>query len=678
MPGMILHAARLAISVPLLLAAGPVLAGQNQPQYQTMPVPTPDADALAAEMRILGSNPFDLPALISAGERTLKLGDMEAAAAFFQRAERISPNNGRIKAGKARTLVQLGRPGEALRQFNEAESLGYGVSEIAADHALAYDLIGEQERAQRLYRQALKRQSDDETQRRYALSLGISGKRDQALEALDVLLRRSDRAAWRVRAFVLAMNGDVAGANRIAVSMLPGDMAEGLAPFFQILPTLSLANRAFAVHFGEVRPTPERIADARMIPDLPVLAPEPVPVVQVAAVDPRSKAQQRRDRNRRRNSPVEVATLVPPKIVTPSQLPPPPRVVMSTPQVTQPTADPTVPSPVPAPMRSAPVVSAPPVITRPAANQPVAAVQMPEVSPPVAKPLPTAPVIVTKVPEPAPVRPTALPPVRATASAIEPAPAPAAPPAAVATSGAASPQIARANPVVVPPQPLVTPAPAPSPIGPPESLSAVTTTNDSPAVVQARPAEEPAATDAPSPPVPSRPKPVASDESVLARIISTIGVPAAELEVAPVKPVASPSAGALAAPIDTKAAAKKALADKAAAEKKIADKKLADEKAAKAKALKADPPRIWVQVAGGSSVRDLPKEWARLRAKASAAFQSRSPYTTPLRFTNRLLTGPFKSEDEAQSFVNQIARFGLTGFVFNSEAGQKIDKLPAK
>ena len=129
---------------------------------------------------------------------------------------------------------------------------------------------------------------------------------------------------------------------------------------------------------------------------------------------------------------------------------------------------------------------------------------------------------------------------------------------------------------------------------------------------------------------------------------------------------------------EVKALEKKALADKAAAQKKLADKKLADEKAAKLKADKADPSRIWVQVAGGSSVRDLPKEWARLRDKAPAPFKARSAYTTPLRFTNRLLAGPFKTDDDAQSFVNQIAKSGLTGFVFTSEAGQKIAKLPAK
>ena len=167
----ILPFAAFLLAAPVLGSTVPAMAGQ----LQMMPGPTPDADALAAEMRILGSNPFDLRALINAGELTLKLGDIDAAAAFFQRAERISPNNGEIKSGKARTLVQLGRPGEALQLFAEAEALGYDLESVGAERALAFDLIGEQERAQRTYRRALKRRIDDETQRRYALSLGISG-----------------------------------------------------------------------------------------------------------------------------------------------------------------------------------------------------------------------------------------------------------------------------------------------------------------------------------------------------------------------------------------------------------------------------------------------------------------------------------------------------------------------
>lgn len=670
MTAMIIHAARLALAAPLVLAAGPVLGGQ----FQMMPAPTPEADALAADMRILGNNPFDLPALIRAGERTLKLGDMEAAAAFFQRAERISPNNGQIKAGKARTLVQLGRPGEALQLFNEAEALGYDLGSIAADRGLAFDLIGEQERAQRIYRQALKRQPDDETQRRYALSLGISGKRDMALDVIDGLLRRSDRAAWRVRAVVLAMNGDVAGAGRIADNMLPREMAVGLQPFFQILPGLGSADRAFAVHFGEVRATPERIADARMIPVLPVLIPEPVAVVQVAAAPVRTKAQQKRDRNRRRGTPVEVAALIAPPIPAPTQLPPPPRVVMAAPiPRSTPTPTPT-PVPTPAPTSTPPVVASAAVSTPPAARAPIANPPAVALRPPPAAPLAAPPVVAAASPMPA--KTEATPPVTVAVLSL---PRP--------VSGPLIDQPGIAAPV----QPgLARPAP--------EAVRGDSIVNDPVVTATASntpaPAESPPQPAAPAPePVPAlvaapalakaQLKPVASEESILARIIATIGVPASELAGAPAAGAVAGGAAATIDPskpplLDKKALEKKALADKAAAQKKLADKKLADEKAAKLKAEKADPSRIWVQVAGGSSVRDLPKEWARLRDKAPTPFKARSAYTTPLRFTNRLLAGPFKTDDDAQSFVNQIAKSGLTGFVFTSEAGQKITKLPAK
>lgn len=666
--------AAVLLAAPVLWSIAPAMAGQ----LQMMPGPTPDADALAAEMRILESNPFDLRALINAGELTLKLGDIDAAAAFFQRAERISPNNGEIKSGKARTLVQLGRPGEALRLFAEAEALGYDLESIGAERALAFDLIGEQERAQRTYRRALKRRNDDETQRRYALSLGISGRRDLALEQIDALLRRSDRAAWRVRAFVLAMTGDVPGAERIATSMLPGEMASGLLPFFRILPTLSAADRAFAVHFGEVRATPERIADARLIPVLPPL-PYEAPPVQVAAqaVPVRDRATSTRDRRRGRGQPVAVATVAPPPPPPIPQLPPPPRVAMVSPI---PRAGPTPPSVAPTvaqvnvPQVLAPAAESPVVLASRSARALDATPTPTLVTPPPPQSIP--PVIV-------PVRETPVVVATADARPLQPVPVEAPPrvaaaPVQLATLERVAPppvvrEVAASVPTAVPTP--VSPPPAATPQTPVETVAA-----QAPPITTA-PASVPA-------PEAARPKPIASEESILARIIATIGVPASELGVGPVtaKPVEAdaaeaPTAVAVASKptvLDKKAAEKKAAADKAAAEKKLADKKAADEKAAKAKVAKANPARIWVQVAGGSSVRDLPREWAKLRDKAPAAFKARGAYTTPLRFTNRLLAGPFKSDDEAQGFVNQIAKSGLTGFVFASEAGQKIDKLPAK
>ncbi|WP_141225162.1 tetratricopeptide repeat protein, partial [Listeria monocytogenes] len=127
------------------------------------------------------------------------------------------------------------------RYFALADSYGIDPQRIASDRGLAYDLIGEQERAQREYRVALKSQvgdqeDRDEAARRYALSLGISGRGAQALEVIDPLLRKQDRGAWRARAFVLAMNGKGAEATRIATTTLPAGMAQGLQPFFDRLP----------------------------------------------------------------------------------------------------------------------------------------------------------------------------------------------------------------------------------------------------------------------------------------------------------------------------------------------------------------------------------------------------------------------------------------------------------
>ena len=97
----------------------------------------------------------------------------------------------------------------------------------------------------------------------------------------------------------------------------------------------------------------------------------------------------------------------------------------------------------------------------------------------------------------------------------------------------------------------------------------------------------------------------------------------------------------------------------------------------KAKPEPRDEPRIWVQVAGGAFEGDLPKAWAAVKSKAPA-LAKRDGYATPLRATNRVVTGPFKSEAEAQALVNQLARQGIAAFTFTSAAGQKVTRLSGK
>ena len=127
-----------------------------------------------------------------------------------------------------------------------AEAAGYDVRRYAGDRGLAYDLIGQPERAQRDYRLAMQAGANDEVIQRYALSLGIVGQRDAALQLLDPLVRKQDRSAWRTRAFVLAMTGDQPGAEKIVTTMLPQGMAQGLLPFFQRPPALAPADYEFS------------------------------------------------------------------------------------------------------------------------------------------------------------------------------------------------------------------------------------------------------------------------------------------------------------------------------------------------------------------------------------------------------------------------------------------------
>jgi Flp pilus assembly protein TadD len=252
----------------------------------------------------LANNPRSVAALIGAGRSALALGDGQAALSFFARADEIEPRNPRVKAGMASAMVLLERGSAALALFREAEALGAPAVEIASDRGLAYDMTGDPRRAQQDYALVLRRGDDDEVRRRMALSLAISGRREEALAMIEPQLRRQDRAAWRTQAFVLALTGDATGANQTAARMLPGG-GQSLAPFFARLASLSPAQKALAVHFGsfpsdgramasanvDTSPDPGAIALARN--DMPAEVRRPRPVVRQPLAEP-ATAQRRR------------------------------------------------------------------------------------------------------------------------------------------------------------------------------------------------------------------------------------------------------------------------------------------------------------------------------------------------------------------------------------------------
>ncbi|VXC40057.1 SPOR domain-containing protein [Sphingomonas sp. 8AM] len=659
----------LANCLAVVLAAGSMTMAVSAAAQEVVATPNPDADRLADVVRRLGSAPRDLSALIEAGDLSFALGDATAAAALYKRAEAVDPNDGRVKAGIARILVNGERPGEALRYFEQAQRHGAPMPQYADDRGLAYDLIGEQERAQQDYRLALAQSGreaakDDEIRRRYALSLGISGRQEEALAQIEPLLRRQDRGAWRARAFILAMNGDVSGANKIASSMMPRGMAGGLAAFFQRLPTLSPVDRAFAVHFGEVAPTAARLADARMVPPMTPLVGTPArtQVASVApTVQPLSAPQRKLSRSEQRRRDRAEAQLA-------------------------------------AANRRAPVPTQTPIPTQTSAPV-VAAITPRSIPTPAPAPQVARTPIATPQPQPQPQTPT---PAPVAVAQTQPLPT---------RTLAPAPQLAAAN--ITPPQPAVTHRAPPLRVSPPriseDSILARIVAGISVPAAELGVAPMPGAQRVPvvAPPAPAAAtldeaaqtaeRNAAADEQkrpklAAAKRLSQKAIAAAEEPEE--KPAAKPPGRAarakeLVAEKGRKQVAAEDNAEKPAAkpvDRKARSRELAAEKvkkeaaakeAAEKKAARAEPERIWVQVASGANEGDLPKAWKNAQGKADALAGKRA-YSVSNRATNRLVTGPYKTEAEARAMVNTLKKQGLSAFTFTSEAGQKLTKLGGK
>ena len=179
-------------------------------------------------------------------------------------------------------------------------------------------------------------------------------------------------------------------------------------------------------------------------------------------------------------------------------------------------------------------------------------------------------------------------------------------------------------------------------------------------------------------PAAEAPKPAEPGPSGLADIAATIAALKPENEApAPQKPKAKPAAEA--APAKGKAKP----AEEPAAAKGKTKPEPTTAKGKKAAAERTPPPpkepsRIWVQIAQGAEKGALGREFTRLKGKAGKAFGAHAGWTAAAGATNRLLVGPFKSDDEAQDYVNALKKGGLSAFAWTSAAGQKIEKLGAK
>ncbi|PDH68324.1 MAG: sporulation protein [Sphingomonadaceae bacterium MED-G03] len=633
-----------------LLAAHPASAQTDQADL-VRPLGAADLNSNLAR---LAANPRDVDAMIGAGEAALALDDPHGAAGFFARADAIQSGNGRIKAGLARVMLKLQNPTEALRLFDQAQRLGFPDGSILMERGLARDLTGDQAGAQRDYQAALARSPDNaELRRRYAASLGIAGQVDAAEKMLEPLLYKSDRAAWRYRAFIYAMNNRQADARKVAEQTMPAQLAAAITPYMQKMPYLTAQQKAAAVHFGQF-PSQIGTTIAAVTPTAPPPASPPAataPATQVAQVAaqpaaqakprPLSRAEQRRQRR-------EAARLA--------------RVegrVAPTSAQSQPTQAQATPTPTPAPTPSQPTPTTAP------SRQPRQLAQAQTVQPLPARP--AQPVV-----QPLPQRPTT--------------PAPSTP--APTTTGAASTPTAAAPTVQGPPAPgfesiqgpasaSATPAAA-DPVAErdPRAVARANTPPVTPAAQQPAPSAAPAATLQPTASPPPAPNPEAT--RTLADIIRAIDVPDAERqstvaavdlnEIAAMQ--AERRAEREAAAAAAAAKAKKEAAAKAKAEVAAKAKKEAEEK----KRLADNPARNWLQVGVGQSKSALAFTMKRLRGQYDS-IAPQDAWTARWGQTNRLLVGPFASFARAKELETKLKAAGADVFAWKSDAGEVVETL---
>ncbi len=652
-----------------LALIGAVLCGaparaQDAPVAPYAAVSADPIDVLSAHLRTLSVSPKNYLALIGAGDAALQVGDPNAALGFFARADKVDPASGKAKAGLGAALVALERPDDALPLFAQAVALGVSEASVAKDRGLAYDLRGDPKRAQHDYALALKAGPDDETTRRYALSLGISGERNAAMALLDPLLRKRDQSAWRARAFILAMNGDANGANGIVRQVMPAGLAATMTPFLARLATLNAADRAHAVNFGTMPATGVALAavkigdpftplggakpqtnagttGAGLIPTGEPLGPRPWGVEPVRVAAAPLSTEPRRIPGR---DPAQVASAAPAPVSI------------------------AVPRPVVSPAPVFPAPAAPGFSVTASAPSPANGAISARIGSKVAEidrsQLPPeargegGPSVVVAVPERALPVPTATPPGAAPSADAPRNDAPKAPVAVVLATPSPVPVA-----IVPPPSAVameVASAPAPELIGPPAEGASADAGKAEVPEVEAPPAEAPAVARA------AAPVPSSLPVSRLASILDGV-VPEAEA------PAALPTAADLRAArrlAQKKADAAAALAAAAQAEKEA--------KAAEAELAQRNPPRLWVQIATGNNTRGLAGTWARIRDANAAALKGKAAWSAPFKATNRLLVGPMKSAADARALVTALSKDGVGATTFSSEAGQEVARVAAK
>ena len=595
---------------------------------------------LRAAMRRISFNPSDADALADAGNASLALGDANAALNFFTRANSLRPGNSRIVSGLATATVRTENPFEALRLFDDAVRFGANERSIAADRALAFDLLGNFGRAQQDYKLARTASTSEDLIIRQAVSLSLAGQKVEADSMLVPLLQRNSPTAWRARAFMLAARGDLRESTKVAQGFMDTASAQRIERFFRLMPNLTGAQQAAAIHLGhfpssqyigrdseQVRRIAANIpqtaipqSESRLIPSGDPLGPKTAKPRDTKIAQ---KNLSKRDRKAQERAEVQAAVA---NIPESAKLP-----KTDTSRLGTASARNTVQqaqsarissvsaNALPVPETARPLVSAalpkpastltptPTLVSAPVRNAPVnATVAERTAAPGVSQPLPQA-AMLSNAKNASTSAPAMMGPADMQKIATVPSNAVASPPNSMATIPTAAP----------PPTPAVA-----------QESSAVS---------------------------------VASARFDLGAIVGSIEIPESEQRPSQI-------------PVDLKKL--KPVVAKAAADPMKAAK-IDPKIAAKAKAEKDNPARYWVQIAAGNA-EALGFDFRKFSKKYPELFKGRNPSTSEWGKTDRLLIGPFADQKAAKKWEVDYKKAGGDSFMWKSEIGVPVTPLKTK
>ena len=602
-----------AVALAISLTVAPALSAQDGGGREVVqPLPSAASQELQSALRQLARNATDLNALIAAGTASLELGDIDAAVGFFGRAEALAAGDPRVKAGKAAAYVRTRRPVEALELFQEAEAAGVEIVRLAGDYGLAYDLVGRNREAQIAYRRALGRGPSDEITRLLALSQAISGDSQGFENTLRPLLAKRDFAAYRTRAFGLAILDRADDAVAIAEAVMPRAMSRRLEPYLRYMPRLTKPQQAAAANLG-VYPSAAQIG--RDDPRIAALA-DPAPPSQPtrksspatadASLEP-SGAPLGRTETRQAAAPSRAEAKRIARASRRESASDPLSRTSNRPRVVQKPAQPSA-TPAATPAQEPPIVPASTVAREAAPAQEAAPAPSAAELPSVTR---SAPVVVARMEGAGPDGGFDL--ARATGST---AVSPAAPPS---TPSATPPAVPSTSPAVTP----ASSAPSGSTAG-----AAIATSPASSAATPAESGEQGAVSLADA----------FADFAGLAR------------------PEAAPAAGA----VDISA---------------IEVPREAPPQPKPQPAKPQHPSRFWVQIATGRDPAALKFDWRRISRTAGDLLDGKGPFITAWGQTNRLLAGPYDNRNAARTALNSLTEKDIDAFTFTSPEGQEVEPL---